>query len=79
MESNTKPKIIIVDDHDMFRDAIKSMLFLDDIADIIADASNGKQFLELLKKYSPDLVLMDIDMPIMNGVEATRKAVENAK
>ncbi len=76
MESNKKPKVIIVDDHDMFRDGIKSMLILEEIADVIAEASNGRQFLELLEKVTPDLVLMDIDMPIMNGVEATKKAVE---
>lgn len=76
MKNQIKPKIIIVDDHDMFRDGIKSMLILDEIADVIADASNGKQFLELLNEYTPDVVLMDIDMPIMNGIEATQKAVE---
>ena len=76
MKNQIKPKIIIVDDHDMFRDGIKSMLILDEIADVIAEASNGKQFLELLDNHSPDAVLMDIDMPIMNGIEATKKAIE---
>lgn len=76
MKNQIKPKVIIVDDHDMFRDGIKSMLILDEIADVIAEASNGKQFLELLNDYIPDVVLMDIDMPIMNGIEATQKAIE---
>jgi DNA-binding NarL/FixJ family response regulator len=70
-----KPKVIIVDDHDMFRDGIKSMLILDEVAEVIAEASNGKQFLELLENHTPDLVLMDIDMPLMDGIEATRAAV----
>ena len=76
MENLMIPKVIIVEDHDMFRDAIKSMLILDNIADVVSEASNGEEFLEILDKHKPDLVLMDIDMPIMNGIEATKKAIE---
>jgi DNA-binding NarL/FixJ family response regulator len=43
---------------------------------VIAEASNGKEFIELLSHHNPDLVLMDIDMPHMNGMEATQKALE---
>ncbi len=71
-----KNKIIIVDDHKIFRDGIKSVITIEGIADVIADAGNGKEFLELLKTHEPDLVLMDISMPVMNGVEATKKALE---
>jgi DNA-binding NarL/FixJ family response regulator len=43
---------------------------------VIAEASNGKEFLEILNKQMPDIVLMDIDMPIMDGIEATIKTLE---
>jgi DNA-binding NarL/FixJ family response regulator len=76
MKQKKVPKIIIVDDHDIFRDGIKSLLTMENLADVIAEASNGKIFIDLLESCKPDLVLMDIDMPVMNGVEATKKAIE---
>ncbi|MBN1182710.1 MAG: response regulator transcription factor [Bacteroidales bacterium] len=68
--------IIIVDDHDIFRNSLKSMLSLDNIANVIDEAENGKEFLEKLEISNPDLVLMDIEMPIMDGIEATKKALK---
>jgi len=69
-------KIILVDDHPVFREGIRSLLTSKNIAEVLAEASNGKEFLDLLPHFNPDLVLMDIDMPQMNGIEATRIAVE---
>jgi len=71
-----KNSIIVVDDHSIFREGIKSLIKLKDNAEVIAEASNGKEFLELLPNFKPDLVVMDIDMPIMNGIEASRIALE---
>jgi DNA-binding NarL/FixJ family response regulator len=71
-----KPDIIIVDDHLIFRQGLKSLITVEKIANVIGEASNGKEFIELLSNHKPDLVLMDIDMPHMNGMEATRKALE---
>jgi len=71
-----KPEIIIVDDHQIFRQGIKSIISLENIATVIGEASNGEDFLELLAHKKPDLVLLDIDMPLMNGLEATEKALE---
>ena len=78
MISNNKntPDIIIVDDHLIFRQGLKSLITFENIANVIGEASNGKEFIELLSHLKPDLVLMDIDMPHMNGMEATRKALE---
>jgi len=78
MISNNKntPDIIIVDDHLIFRQGLKSLITFENIATVIGEASNGKEFIELLSHLKPDLVLMDIDMPHMNGMEATRKALE---
>ena len=70
------PEIIIVDDHVIFRQGLKSLLTTENIATVIGEASNGIEYLELLSHLKPDLVLMDIDMPQMNGMEATQKAIE---
>lgn len=71
-----KPELIIVDDHLIFRQGLKSLITSENIASVIGEASNGKEFLQLLSNLRPDLVLMDIDMPHMNGMEATQKALE---
>ena len=71
-----KPNLIIVDDHLIFRQGLKSLITLENIANIIGEASNGMELLELLTQLKPDVVLMDIDMPHMNGLEATEKAIE---
>jgi DNA-binding NarL/FixJ family response regulator len=71
-----KYKIFIVDDHEIFRDGLKSLINNEEIGIVIGEAGNGQQFLDLLEKITPDLVLMDIDMPIMNGLEATKIAME---
>lgn len=69
-------KLIITDDHTMFRESIGKMLSLKNIAQVIAEASNGKELLALLDAHKPDLVLMDIAMPEMDGIETTKKAIE---
>jgi len=71
-----KPKVIIVDDHLIFRQGLSTIVTTENIATVIGDASNGKEFIDMLDHLTPDLVLMDIDMPYMNGMEATQKALE---
>jgi len=68
-------KIILVDDHKMFREGLSFLLSKSKKVKIVAEAENGKQFLDLLDIHKPDVVLMDINMPKMNGVEATEKAI----
>lgn len=67
-------KIIIVDDHIIFREVLKLLIETEGIGEIIAEADNGLVFLNLLEKHHPDLVLMDLEMPVMGGLEATFKA-----
>ncbi|MBN2638182.1 MAG: response regulator transcription factor [Bacteroidales bacterium] len=68
-------KIIIVDDHEIFRSGLKMVLGKLDYVEVVGEASNGKEFLKLLRTIECDIVLMDIEMPVMTGVEATRIAL----
>ncbi|MDF1548969.1 MAG: response regulator transcription factor [Bacteroidales bacterium] len=70
-----KIKIILVDDHKMFREGLSFLISKLKTAEVIAEAENGQQFLQLLKTCEPDIVLMDINMPQMDGIEATEIAV----
>ena len=70
-----RPEIIIVDDHQIFRQGIKSIITLENIATVIGVANNGEELLQLLATLKPDIVLLDIDMPAMNGLVATEKAL----
>lgn len=70
-----KTKIIIVDDHSLFREGMKLLIEMEGMGQVIAEAENGQEFLDLLDTLVPDLVLMDIEMPVMGGLEATTKAI----
>ncbi|HEY6915462.1 MAG TPA: response regulator transcription factor [Paludibacter sp.] len=71
-----KPTIILVDDHLIFRQGLKSLITFENLGTVIGEASDGKEFIDLLSLPAPDLVFMDIDMPNINGMEATQKALE---
>ncbi|SKA69044.1 two component transcriptional regulator, LuxR family [Eubacterium uniforme] len=71
-----KIKVIIADDSDFVRDGMKIILDVDDDFEVIGCASNGKEAIELAKENQPDVFLMDIQMPVMDGIEATKIIVE---
>jgi DNA-binding NarL/FixJ family response regulator len=75
MGKQSKINIAIVDDHQLFRSGLRFILENQEDMVVAFEASNGIQFLESLKKYKPDLVLMDINMPEMDGVGATKEAM----
>ncbi|MFB3169699.1 response regulator transcription factor [Neobacillus sp. 179-C4.2 HS] len=66
-------KIVIADDHPLAREGIRSVLESDESFLIIGEAADGQQALELCKELQPDLLLLDINMPKLNGLEAVRK------
>ena len=68
-------KIIVVDDHELFRKGVVMVIKKMDNMQVIAEASNGKEFLRLLNSHIPDIVFMDIKMPEVNGVDATIEAI----
>jgi len=71
-----KYKIVIVDDHNILRDGLKFTLTQVEFADVIGEAGNGKEFLKLMETAKPDVVLMDISMPEMDGIEATKEILK---
>jgi DNA-binding NarL/FixJ family response regulator len=66
-------KVLIVDDHTLVRDGIRALLALIAGIKVVGEAANGREALEKVKKLAPDVVLMDLAMPIMGGLEATRR------
>ncbi|MGE4586111.1 MAG: response regulator [Mangrovibacterium sp.] len=69
-------KLIIVDDHTLFRNGLK--ILLNSLKDyrVVGEAANGEEFLEILEQTEADLVLLDIDMPVMDGITAARRALK---
>ncbi|MFT5592740.1 MAG: two-component system invasion response regulator UvrY [Oceanicoccus sp.] len=66
-------RVLVVDDHDLVRMGIVSLLSDGDKIQVIAEACSGEEAIELAKEHEPDVILMDIRMPGMGGLEATRK------
>jgi DNA-binding NarL/FixJ family response regulator len=75
MAKQPRITVAVVDDHQLFRSGLRFILENEEDIEVVIEASNGKQFLEFLQNVKPDVVLMDISMPEMDGVEATRHAL----
>ena len=65
-------RVIIADDSDFVRDGMKIILEVDDDFEVLGCASNGREAIEIAQKETPDVFLMDIQMPVMDGIEATK-------
>jgi two-component system NarL family response regulator len=66
-------RILLVDDHQMMRDGLRSILELEDDLDVVGEAGNGYEALELVRMRRPEVIVMDIGMKDLNGIEATRQ------
>jgi DNA-binding NarL/FixJ family response regulator len=69
-------KVILVDDHKIFRDGFRLLLQSFPFVEVIGEASDGAEFLDLLKEKNPDIIFMDINMPNVDGVEASQQALD---
>lgn len=68
--------VLLAEDHMIVREGLRALLKLEDDIEVIAEAENGRQAVELTRKHSPALVVMDIAMPLLNGLEATRQILQ---
>jgi two-component system, NarL family, nitrate/nitrite response regulator NarL len=66
-------RVLIADDHRLFAEALEAILTTDERIEVVGQASDGEQAVELARKLDPDLVLMDVSMPVLDGFEATRE------
>jgi DNA-binding NarL/FixJ family response regulator len=64
-------RVLVADDHALFRDGLRSLLEAHGVT-VVAEARNGQEAVELARQHQPDIVLMDISMPVLNGLAATR-------
>ncbi len=66
-------RVLLVDDQSLIREGLKALLELEQDIEVVAEAENGRDAIDLIGKFQPDVVMMDIRMPIMDGVAATRE------
>jgi two-component system, NarL family, response regulator DegU len=69
-------KIVIIDDHQLFREGVKRILEFEKSFQVIAEGDDGNEALKIVEEFHPDVVIMDINMPHVNGVEATGRLIE---
>jgi DNA-binding NarL/FixJ family response regulator len=66
-------RILIADDHRLFAESLMAVLSEDERIDVVGIAGNGQEAVDLARKLQPDVILMDLKMPVLNGFEATRQ------
>ena len=66
-------RVLLADDHKIFRDGLRTLIEKEAGMEVVAEAENGRKTVKLVEKLSPNVVIMDVSMPDLNGIEATRK------
>ena len=69
-------KVLVVDDSSFYRRRVKDILNEDRSLDVVGEAKNGREAIELIKKLRPDVVTMDVEMPVMDGISAVRRIMD---
>src|SRR5690242_10069797 len=76
--SDVKTRVLLVDDHHILRQGLRSLLSAQPDFEIVGEAEDGRSAVELAERLSPNVVVMDIGMPGLNGVDATRQIVDRS-
>ncbi len=74
MTETAKTRILIVDDHPLVRRALRDILEKESDLEVVGEAGDGREAVEMAGRFQPDIVIMDIGMPVMSGVEATSRS-----
>src|SRR5208283_443046 len=72
-----KISVLLVDDHTVIRQGLRALVSAEEDLEVIGEAENGRQAVALARKTPPDVVVMDVAMPLLNGLEATRQILRN--
>ena len=76
MEANARIRVLLADDHTMFRQGLKEMLSTDEHIEIVGEAENGREAIALARQTRPDVVVLDVEMPVMGAAEAMEGLLE---
>ena len=72
-------RVLLVDDQPLIRSGFRALLDLEDDIEVVAEAADGRQAVTLTAQHRPDIALMDIQMPVLDGLEATRQIVADER
>jgi DNA-binding NarL/FixJ family response regulator len=76
MAAGTRKRVVLCDDHEIVRDAIRARMEGSETLEIVGEASDGREVVKVVKELEPDVVIMDVEMPKVDGIEGTRAVLE---